>query len=141
MMLEVIAGVSILFLYLYYKLSKNKNYWLDRGVQNTGFKFFWGDDSSIFKQTEAMHTWATREYKRFANLPYFGCWTLFGKPYLMIRNDFELIRSIWVKDFDHFAAADSFSVANKETWPATKAEKLVIHNIQSAQGDEWKDIR
>ena len=141
MILEVIAGVSVLFLYLYYKLSKNRNYWLDRGVPNTGFKFLWGDDGPLLKQTQALHDWALESYKRFANVPYFGAWTLFGKPYLMIRNDFELIRSIWVKDFDHFAAADLGTAANKDIWPATKAEKLVLHNIQSAQGDEWKDIR
>ena len=141
MILEVIAGVFVLFLYLYYTLSKNRNYWLDRGVQNTGFKFFWGDDGTFLRQTEAVHDWALREYKRFANVSYYGAWTLFGKPYLIIRNDFELIRSIWVKDFDHFAAADSFSDTAKKIWPASKAEKLVLHNILTAQGDEWKDIR
>ena len=141
MMLEIIAGIFALLLYLYYKLSKNRNYWSDRGVKDTGFKFFWGDDGSFLNQTESMFDWALREYKHFANVPYHGAWTLFGKPYLMIRNDFDLIRSIWIKDFDHFAIANSSVTLNESIWPGTKEEKMMLNNVQNAQGDRWKDIR
>ena len=68
-------------------------------------------------------------------------WALFGAPYLMIRNDFELIKSIWVKDFDHFTLANGNTKSHKQIWPSDRNEKLMLHNVQSAQGEEWKNIR
>merc|ERR1712079_452597 len=56
-------------------------------------------------------------------------------------NDFELIRSIFIKDFDHFAIVSSELKMAKGIWPASRNEKLMLNSIQSAHGDEWKDIR
>ena len=141
MLLEVVIGVVAIILYIYYTLTKTQTYWSDRGVANTGFKFFWGDDKELFTQKESFQEWAWRLYKTFPNERFFGCWTLLGTPYLMIRNDFDLIKSIWIKDFDHFAIANGNVKAHKEIWPANRNEKLMLNNVQSAQGEEWKDIR
>ena len=110
-------------------------------VIRTGFKFFWGDDGGFIRQKETMHELSLRVYNNFPGERFVGCWAMFGEPYLMIRNDFELIRSIWIKDFDHFAIAESFVAKLKTNWPANRNEKLMLNNIQSAHGDEWKDIR
>ena len=98
-MLEVVIGIAAIFLYIYYSLTKNRNYWSDRGVANTGFKFFWGDDGPLMQQKETFQGWALREYNNFPNKRFYGCWAIFGTPYLFIRNDFDLIRSIWIKGF------------------------------------------
>ena len=127
--------------YAYYKLSKNRYYWSERGVTNTGFKFFWGDDKDVFFSQMPFHEWCLRIYKSYPKEPYIGMWTMFGSPYLMIRNDFDLIRSIWIKDFDHFTIANSNTKSNKDVWPSNRNEKLMLNNVQSAQGDEWKNIR
>ena len=141
MILQVIIGFFAVLLYLYYALTKNRNYWQDRGVPNTGFKFLWGDEKAFIFQNEALHDWAVRQYKAFPGVPYFGTWGLLGRPQLMIRNDFDLIRSIWIKDFDHFAIANANVETHKTIWPANKNEKLMLNNVQSATGDAWKDIR
>ena len=59
----------------------------------------------------------------------------------MIRNDFDLIRAIWIKDFDHFGMAHGGVILNRTIWPATREEKLMLTHVQNATGDDWKDIR
>ena len=128
--------------YIYYKLVKNRNYWSDRGVPSTKFKFLLGDDGDLFfKEQEALHEWSLRIYREHPNKPYIGMWALFGKPYLMIRNDFELIRNIWIKDFDHFAIANTNVQSHPTTWKSDRNEKLMMSNVQSSYGEEWKNIR
>ena len=94
MLIELCLGITVLLGLFYYQFSKNKNYWYDRHIPNTGFKFFYGDDGFFIKQNEAGMDWGLRAYKQFEGVPFFGGWTLLGQPYLMIRNDFDLIKSI-----------------------------------------------
>ena len=102
MFIELFLGVIVLLGLIYYYFSRDKNYWDDRNVPNTGFKFFYGDDKHLITKKEAVQDWCLRIYKRFEGVPFFGGWTMFGAPFLMIRNDFDLIKHIWIKDFDHF---------------------------------------
>ena len=125
----------------YWYLIRNKNFWHERGILNTGFKFFWGDTRGFLFQTEAIHAIELRQYKRFSGAPFYGSWGLLGKVYLNIRNDFDLIRAIWIKDFDHFGMAHGGVSLNRTIWPATREEKLMLTHVQNATGDDWKDIR
>ena len=141
MILEVSIGLVALLLYFCYALTKNKKYWSDRGIPNTGFKFFWGDEKTYILQSESIHSWTLRHYNQFYGQRFFGAWSIFGSPMLLINKDFDLIRSIFIKDFDHFAMANGDSKTQKSTWASSKVEKVMLQNVQSATGDEWKDIR
>ena len=141
MWIEILLVLSVLLYLLYYWLTSTKNYWYERNIPNTGFKILFGDDKVFMMQSESGHDWGMRLYDQFKGVPFFGMWTLLGKPILMIRNDFDLIKSIWVKDFDHFAITDQTSELQTSVWTSTREEKLVINHIQTATGDEWKDIR
>jgi len=141
MIFQLILIILAILTYGYYKLTKNRNYWSERGVTNSGFKFFWGDDYPVFVTQVPFHDWVLQMYQNFPNEPYVGMWSIFGTPYLMIRNDFELIKSIWIKDFDHFTIANGNTKNHKDMWPADRNEKLMLNNVQSAHGDEWKNIR
>ena len=141
MIFELLIIILSLLGFGYWKFSRYKNYWHERGVPNTGFKFIKGDEWELLSQTESVHETALRHYKQFAGVPFYGGWTFLGFPYLMIRNDFDLIRAIWIKDFDHFAIANGNVVFQKSIWPATREEKLMTGHVQMTHGDEWKDIR
>ena len=65
---------------------------------------------------------------------------MLGQPYLMIRNDFELIRSIWIKDFDHFNKTRAADVGDK-VWPSSRAERLAMQNVSQLHGEVWKNLR
>ena len=142
MVLGYLVGfVVLLLLYLYYALTKNRNYWADRGIPSTGFKFLFGDEKFVIDKSESIHGWALRHYKASYGKPLVGMWGMLGEPILLINKDFDLIRSIYIKDFDHFAIANNNVKTHKDIWPASKNEKIMLNNVQSAWGDEWKDIR
>ena len=87
MLVEACIGLGAILLYLYYKLSKNKNHWSDRGVPNTGFVFFYGDDKDMLQGKRSMYDIAKEDYSKFPGERFYGGWTMLGQPYLMIRND------------------------------------------------------
>ena len=140
MILQVLLALFAILIYLYHKLSKNKNHWKDRGVVNTGFNFFWGNDKGMLTGKRSLYDVAKEEYFKFPGERYYGGWTVFGQPYLMIRNDFDLIRSVWIKDFDHFnkTRGEEFF---ENVWPGSREEKLAINNVANIHGEEWKDVR
>ena len=140
MILQVLLALFAIFICLYLKLSKNKNHWKDRGVVNTGFNFFWGNDKDMLTGKRSLHDVAKEEYFQFPGERYYGGWTVFGQPYLMIRNDFDLIRSVWIKDFDHFNKTRGEEFV-ENIWPGSREEKLAIKNVANIHGEEWKDLR
>ena len=140
MLTEVCIGIAALFLYLYYRLSKNKNHWSERGVPNTGFRFLWGNDEDMMLGKRSSHEIVKDEYFQFPGQSFYGGWGMFGQPYLMIRNDFELIRAIWVKDFDHFNQTRTAQLIGKVE-PISRVQELAIKHIGNVHGEVWKDLR
>ena len=140
MLLEVCVGVGALLLYVYYELSKNKNHWRDRGVPSTKFCFLWGDDKEMLAGKKSFHEAVKEEYFKFPGKPFYGGWTMFGQPYLMLRNDFDLIKAVWIKDFDHFNKGRGADFSEK-VWASSRAEKLALDNVAYIHGEVWKDVR
>ena len=134
--MSLLALITLIF----YKLSKNKHYWRDRGVPDTGFAFLWGDEKGLMLNTKSSHELHLELYKKFPEERFYGGWALFGQPYLMLRNDFELIRSVMIKDFDHFAIGRANKMFEM-IWPATRTEWIAINNILTLRGEMWKDLR
>ena len=140
MLIEACIGLGGILLYLYYKLSKNKKHWSDRGVPNTGFVFFYGDDKDMLQGKRSMHDIEKEDYFKFPGERFYGGWTMLGQPYLMIRNDFELLRSIWIKDFDHFNKTRGADF-DDNVWPSSRAERLAMQNMSLLHGEVWKNLR
>lgn len=142
MLVELILGLLAIFALLYYQLTKNRNYWSDRGVPSPEFKAFGSFQFifSIITQKKSMQEAFIESYKEYDSSSFIGGFN-FGMPILMIRNDFDLIKAVFVKDFDHFAISSNEIASRKSIWPATRHEKLILNNVQTSQGDEWKTIR
>ena len=140
MLLEVCMGLGALILLLFYTLIKNKYHWSNRGVPNTGFNFFWGNEKEFVLQHRSLHEVIKEEYDKFPGERFYGGWTLLGQPYLMIRNDFDLIRAVWVKDFDHFTKTRGTEFSEK-LWPTSRSERIAGNHIAAVHGDVWKDLR
>ena len=135
MWLEIILTILALIGYIYWRRQKSKDFWYQRGVPNT-HEPIEGDG-----KTASVHDVSLRLYNQFKNVPFFGSWTFLGHPCLVITNDFDLIKSIFIKDFDHFSISNHTVPITKATWSATRHEKLVINHIGSAAEDEWKNLR
>ena len=140
MILEVCLGLGALMVFLYYTFSKNKYHWRDRGVPDTGFRFFWGDDKDFLQGKRSLHETTKEDYNKFPGERFYGGWTMFGQPYLMLRNDFELIKAVWIKDFDHFTRTRGSEISEK-IWPSSRAERIALSDISAVHGDLWKELR
>ena len=140
MLIGVVLGILAILGYIYWKkLEQHKNYWYERGIPNTT----WSVDDNKWGKVSP-HQISLDLYNQFKGVPFFGAWRFAGvrnQPTLVIRNDFDLIKSIWIKDFDHFSMAHGLVPMYKAWWPATRHEKLILNNLQTASGDEWKNIR
>ena len=142
MFVELIIGLVAICVYLYYQLTKNRNYWKDRGVPSP--------EQNILQEFKVIGTLVLGKtsindmmlefYSAYDKDPIIGGLS-FGRPNIFIRNDFDLIKAIFIKDFDHFAIGSKETASRKSTWPSTKHEKLTLNNVQSSQGEEWKNIR
>ena len=140
MLLEISIGLVAVLLYLYYKLSKNKNYWSERGVPHTKFHLFWGNDKEVYQGIKSRHEKYKEEYLEFPGESYYGRWSMFGQLQLVIRNDFDLIRAIWIKDFDQFNQTIG-GTAIGNMWPSSREERLTISHVANIHGEDWKDVR
>ena len=140
MLNEVLFGLVALSLFIYYQLSKHKYYWSIRGVPSTGFHFLSGNDIKLLLKKMSWHEKNKEDYFQFPGERFYGGWTMFGKPYLMLRNDFDLIKTVWIKDFDSFNTKNVGELADK-VWPSSREERLAIDHILNAHGEGWKNLR
>ena len=136
MWIEFAIIVILLLGLLYRKTRRDGDYWYRHGIPNTTEPM-----EPDWSGKESINDVSRRLYNQFKGVPFFGSWQFSGRPCLVIRNDFDLIKSIWIKDFDHFSMAHHLVPLYKATWPATKHEKLVLNTLQTAHGDEWKNLR
>ena len=136
MWIELALLISLLLGFFYRKATKNRDYWYNHKIPNTN-EFIEPD----WNKNRSIHDVSLSLYQQFKGVSFFGSWQFMGKPCLVIRNDFDLIKSIWIKDFDHFSMAHHMVPVYKAIWPATKHEKLVLNTLQTAHGDEWKNLR
>lgn len=120
--------------------QKNKHHWNEEGVVNTGCRFFWGNDKEFLLSRKSVHQIPKEEYFKFSEERFYGGWTVLRQPYLMLRNDFDLIRAVWLKDFDHFNIAKRGDLM-KNVWPSSREEKLGISHVGNVNGEVWKDLR
>ena len=140
MLNEVLIGLVTISLFIYYQISKNKYYWSIRGVPSTGFHFPSTNDYKVLLKKVSQHEKTKEDYSKFPGERFYGGWTILGKPYLMLRNDFDLIKTVWIKDFDSFNTKN-ISEQTDKVWPSSREEKLTIDNIFNAKGDRWKALR
>ena len=89
MWIELFLVFVALLGYSYRKHKKGKEYWYESGIPNTN------EDIEMKWGKESMFDVCIRLYNQFKGVPFFGSWSSFGKPCLVIRDDFELIKSLF----------------------------------------------
>lgn len=131
MAMELIIGVlvtAIISLYLY--LTRNYNYWKERNVPHVQPKFIFGNVFDIFALKTSIGDYMYQLHKS-TNDPYTGFFA-FDRPYLLIR-DTNLIKSILVRDFDHFN--DRSIVENHN------ADRLGSNILFLVRNPTWQQMR
>ena len=134
---KLFAALLLLFAIFYRMITKNFDYWEKLGVPYKAGKFPWGSvDFLKVQKNNALHQLdMSNEFKDDKFFGYF----MFGKPILMV-NDVELVKNIKVKDFQHFVDTSDENL-QKKFRQGGDLDVLFNHNVGSAKGDEWKDVR
>ena len=140
MVYEVYLGFLAIFLFIYYQLSKYKYYWSKRDVPTTEFHILRGNNKNLLLKEISWHEKNKEDYFRYPGKRFYGGWTMLGKPYLMLRNDFDLIKSVLIKDFDSFNTKNVGQLADK-VWPSSREERLATDHMLNAHGESWKELR
>jgi len=110
---------------LYRRITRDYDFWTSRGVPGPPAKFPWGHDMFSLATLEDV---TVKLYQWFAGERFCGFIEL-SNPILLVR-DPNLIRAIFVKDFDHFTDKREF-LQNEVI------EKMLI----SLKGTAWKHTR
>ena len=76
--------------------------------------------------------------REFKDEKFFGYYSL-GKPMLVIQ-DLEMMKAMKTKDFRHFPDTQDENIS-RTMRTGGELDALFNHNIASARGDEWRDVR
>ena len=92
----------------------------------------------MYGQKKGFHDIKKEEYRMFEGERFYGTFDG-GRQLFVIRDDFHLLRSVMIKDFDHFSGAQAHVFAAAD--PANRFEEIAAKGITAIDGDEWKSVR
>ncbi|CAG2100141.1 unnamed protein product [Medioppia subpectinata] len=110
---------------LYFYLTKNFNYWKNRGIPGPKPMVIMGTMWEMF--TKPLHEMARDNYKKYGKV--YGEFA-FSRPILTIA-DPELIKDITIKDFHNFVEHTDMKLG----------DPLNDRSLFNLMGDEWKAMR
>ena len=138
MWIEICLGAVALSALFYFYMTKRFDYWTKRGVYQPKPSFPFGSMKALFLQNEHMNDTMLRHAKEAKGLPFYGAYFL-RAPFFFL-NDADMIKQITIKDFDNFVDKNpsNFAALKKSN---QMADKILMEQMTSAEGDRWKSIR
>ncbi|XP_017769445.1 PREDICTED: cytochrome P450 9e2-like [Nicrophorus vespilloides] len=125
-------ALILVFLYLlYHFLIKPHSYWKEKGVKNVKPVPIFGNVFVNIAQKKSIAEMTKTMYDAFRNERYSGMYQLL-KPVLIIH-DPELIKTVTIKDFDHFT--------DHSTGSHEDVDPLWGRNLFAMVGESWRDMR
>ena len=138
MWIEISLGALALCALFYFYMTKKFDYWTKRGVYQFKPSFPFGSMKAFFTQSEHLNDLMLRHAKEAKGLPFYGAYFL--RAPLLFLTDAEMIKQITIKDFDYFVDRNASNFAGvKKT--NQLADKILMEQMSSAEGDRWKSIR
>ncbi|XP_055636295.1 probable cytochrome P450 6a14 [Toxorhynchites rutilus septentrionalis] len=128
--LDAIITVVMIGLAAYLYLNRLHSYWADRDVPYVSPDFFYGNSRTLGR-TEQFAVMLQRFYNELKGSNPFGGIYMFMKP-VAIVTDLELLKCIFVKDFENFH--------DRGTYFNEKHDPLSA-NMFNLAGNRWKELR
>lgn len=129
--IEVLGFLLILVWLLYSYVTANYSYWKERGVPYEDPSFPFGTLNDVVFGKAHLGEIAKQIYEKYKDLRYVGIYE--GRRPTLLLRDPELIRSVMIKDFNHFY--DRFG-------PPKYGKLHYINNhLFNMHGQEWKQMR
>lgn len=98
---QLLCGISILLLAIYYHYSSCYNFWKSRNIPGPKPIIFFGNFLGVLLKRESVADWMKRLYDQYKNEPAFGIYI--GTSPLLMPNNLDMIKDILIKDFSLFA--------------------------------------
>ena len=145
MLFEIIFAITISLL-LFYLISNKRHrdyadpfdYWKKFNVpspeKSIQKKYNWNE----ITRRKAFAYKYIEEYNMFPDEPFYGGYDGFNQV-LTIRDNFELIEAVLVKDFDYFQRT-RFCIYS-DTVPVNRTEEIIFKSQSVIHGDKWKKVR
>ena len=138
MLLELCSIIILCATYWYIKYKNKYQYWKNLGVPSLDHSIQAKNNWDRFLKRRAMHDIKREEYDSFKQERFYGQFDGVNQI-LVVRDDFDLIKSIMVKDFDHFGMLRLGPL--RDVPPANKTEEIILKGILVVHGEEWKNVR
>ena len=128
MLLELILGILLIFIYLSWILIKKWTYWKNKGVHEVKFK-----------RKEHFNDSLKRHAEETKGLPYYGSYIV-GRKVLFVT-DIDIVKQITIKDFEYFVNRGDTGKQVRRAKTNQFVDKLWFKNMFDAVGVNWKNIR
>ena len=124
-----------LFLAWYLYIKKKFTYFSKIGIPHQPGHFPFGSDViwKMFSGKLSFVNMQEKIYQEFPDAKVAGYYGLFGSPVFVI-NDFDMIKRVLIKDFDHF-------VDRRHMKLSPKTNKYFVHMVSAQMGEEWRHSR
>ena len=100
MLLELLLALTILISFLTFWIHKKLNYWSERGIPQTEVKWPWNDE--FLTKKKHLNDLYLEHSQTFKDVSFYGTYFLV-QPQLVIT-DPDIVKQIFVKDFDNFVS-------------------------------------
>ncbi|KAI4485632.1 hypothetical protein M0802_012661 [Mischocyttarus mexicanus] len=127
---EILAGVTIIGILLYYYLTSTFNFWKSRGVKGPEPIPIFGNIKDLMLQQKTMPEFLIDLCNKYRNEPYIG--VFFRSTPILILTDPQLLKDIMIKDFSSFS--------QRGTAVTEKAEPLSQH-LLFLDTARWRPLR
>jgi len=126
-----------LFLLLYKFITQNFDRWEKAGIPFKPGRFPLGSINFLSGKKNG-NEYILDLCKEFKDEKFFGYYSL-GKPMLVIQ-DLEMMKAMKTRDFRHFPDTQDENIS-RTLRTGGELDSLFNHNVGSARGDEWRDVR
>ncbi|NP_001035324.1 cytochrome P450 6AS5 [Apis mellifera] len=127
---EILCGIAVLFLALYYYLTSTFDFWKSRGVVGPKPVPFFGTTKDLILVKKSTAHFVKDIYEKYKNEPMVGLYAT-RSPFLLL-NDPELIKDILIRDFSKFA--------NRGLGVFERTEPLSPH-LLNLEVERWRPLR
>ncbi|XP_068981018.1 uncharacterized protein [Bombus flavifrons] len=128
---QLLCGISILLLAIYYHYSSCYNFWKSRNIPGPKPIIFAGNFLRVLLKRESIADWTKRLYDQYKNEPVFG--TYIGTSPLLMPNNLDMIKDVLIKDFSLFADR-GFKIFDEKIEPLNQ-------NLIMLEAERWRPLR